>query len=173
MAILENRDEWEQIFRSGWLAHLEASGETNFKIYNRARNREDIGGPGVDLRRSRLLFISTAGAYLAHSQEAFDQDNDLGDYSIRRFPSDVALGTLDFAHTHYDHRYVDADAQVLLPLQHLADLVREGVVGSLTGDMISYMGYQPDMTRIVDELVPAVVAAAQQMNADAALLVPA
>ena len=127
----------------------------------------------MELKRSRLVFISTAGGYLAHSQEPFDKDNALGDYTIRRFPSDVSLGIVDYAHTHYDHRYVDQDPQVLMPLQHLADLVREGAIGSLTDSMISYMGYQPDMTRIVDELAPAVVAAAQQMNADAALLVPA
>jgi hypothetical protein len=62
---------------------------------------------------------------------------------------------------------------VLLPLGHLADLVSKGTIGELAPAVISFSGYQPDVVRAVDELIPAIVTAAQKMQADAALLVPA
>ena len=40
---------------------------------------------------------------------------------------------------------------MLLPLRHLADMVDEGVIGELTSSVISFMGYQPDITRVIDE----------------------
>jgi hypothetical protein len=67
---------------------------------------------------------------------------------------------------------IDQDAQVALPLGHLDDLVRSGSIGSLTPSVASIMGYQPDAARLVDELVPQIVALAKQQAAQAALLAP-
>ena len=60
-----------------------------------------------------------------------------------------------------------------MPLQHLADLAEEGVIGGVTDEMISYMGYQPDASRVVDEMIPAIIEVAQASGADGALVVPA
>jgi hypothetical protein len=104
---------------------------------------------------------------------AFDAANPLGDYTIRRFPVTTPLESVAYAHTHYDHTAVKADPQVLIPLRHLADLVDEGVIGQLAPAVISFMGYQPDVTRTVHELIPAILAAVKAEAAQAALLVPA
>ena len=119
MEILENRAEWEAGFRAGWLAHLQQTGEFDWKIYNRPQNTPLPTTPGVDLRQSRLLLISTAGGYLRATQEPFDVSNPLGDYTIRVFPSNTPFEALAYAHDHYDHTAVIADPQVLLPLRHL------------------------------------------------------
>jgi hypothetical protein len=172
MEILEDRAAWEAAYRLGWLAHFERTGETDFTQYVRPKNRVAPNGPGVDISHCRLLLVSSAGGYLPGQQAPFDAPHLLGDYTIRRIPSDTPPTALAFAHTHYDHAAVEADPQVLVPLGHLANLVAAGHIGALTVHMISFMGYQPDVGRVLDELIPAIVDAARAEAAQAALLVP-
>jgi hypothetical protein len=173
MGILERPDEWRTAFEAGWLAHFRQSGEIDWKQYNRPRNATAPAGKAVDLRQSRLILISSAGGYLRRDHQPFDAENDLGDYTIRLFPSNTDFADIDYAHTHYDHAAVDADPQVLLPLRHLEDLVAEGRIGAQTANVISFMGYQPDVSRVLNQMIPAIVAATRAERADAALLVPA
>jgi hypothetical protein len=173
MEILEHRDQWEAGFRRGWLAGMEQTGVPDWKSYTHPQNSPLAPTPGVDLSRSRLLFITTAGAYLPDSQEPFDASNTLGDYTIRTIPDSTPLEALAYAHEHYDQTAVQTDPQVLIPLGHLADMVSAGTIGELAPAWISFMGYQPDLGRVVDELIPAIFPAAKALQADAALLVPA
>lgn len=173
MEIVENLDQWTQSFRAGWLAHYEQTGETDFKQYTRPRNRQAPAGPGVDLSQSRLLFITTAGAYLPASQQPFDAESKLGDYTLRAFPVTTPFSAIAYAHTHYDHAAVDADPQVLMPLRHLEEMVEEGKIGALAPTVVSFSGYQPDIARVVDEMIPPILDIARKEQAHAALLVPA
>ena len=68
---------------------------------------------------------------------------------------------------------MNKDLDVLIPQTHLQALVDEGKIGSMASTIVSFMGYQPDATQVVDETTPAVVAVAQAEQADAVLLVPA
>lgn len=170
---MENLDAWTADYRARWLAHLEATGTTDFKQYVRPHNEMCPSGPGIDLAQSRLILISTAGGYLPASQTPFDAASLYGDYTLRTFAQTTALGDLAFAQDHYDHAAVDADPQVLLPLRHLEDLAAEGVVGALAANVVSFSGYQPDASRVVAELVPAVLDVVRKEEAHAALLVPA
>lgn len=173
MEIVENLEAWSAEFEANWLKHYQETGETNWKIYNRAKNETAPGTPGINLSKSRLLFISSAGGYLANEQEPFAAADDLGDYTVRIFPLDTPRSQIDFAHDHYDHTAVKTDPQVLLPVQHLQNLVAEGRIGSLHPDLISFHGYQPDVRRIVYELIPAVLNFVEKEKVEAALLVPA
>lgn len=173
MDILENPKDWLQKFQQGWLAHFEETGQIDWKKYVRPKNLFAPSGPGVVLAESRLLLISTAGGYLTDGQEPFDAPNSFGDYSVRVFPSDTPFESLSFAHDHYDHQYVDADAQVLLPLRHLEDMVAEGIIGELASNVISFSGYHPNVIRVVKELIPAIIKLAKEDQVNAALLVPA
>lgn len=172
MEILEGRRDWEATFRTGWLAYYGRTGTTDFKLYNRPKNSTAPGGPGVELSRSRLVLVSTAGGYLPATQPAFDAANLLGDYTIRLIPTDTPLSDITYAHDHYDQTAVTADPQVLLPLGHLAEMVAAGQIGGLASNVISFMGYQPDVGRVLDELIPAIRTAVQAEGAQAALLVP-
>jgi D-proline reductase (dithiol) PrdB len=171
--ILENRADWTAHFEANFLKHYHETGETNFKVYQYSRNESGVAGKAIDLSQSRLVFITTAGGYLKDSQEAYDAPNPLGDYSLRTFPVDTPLNQLAFAHTHYNHKFVDDDPQVLMPLKHLADMVSEGKIGELAPQVIAFSGYMPDVSRILDEVIPQVVGMAKDQQADAALLVPA
>ena len=172
MEILENRDQWTQAYRQGWLANLEQTGLFNWQIYPLPKNKQSPAAPGVNLSESRLIFISSAGGYLRSSQEPFDAANPTGDYTVRTFPFTTPFQDLAFAHDHYDHAMIERDPQVALPLHHLQEIVAAGRVGSMTPSVVSFMGYQPDAARVVDEVVPRVLAIAREERAGAALLAP-
>jgi hypothetical protein len=172
MEILENREAWEAAYRDGWLAHLQETGETNFRLYQPPKNSAAPGAPGVDLSRSRLMFITSAGGYIRGKQEPFDAANPTGDYTIRLFPADTPLSGLAYAHDHYDHAAVEQDPQVALPLPRLEVLVAQGVIGSLSPSVVSFMGYQPDVIRTIEELIPQIVRVAEAEKPQAALLAP-
>jgi D-proline reductase (dithiol) PrdB len=172
LSIVENPLEWLKSFQQGWLAHFEKTGEPDWKAYTRPRNHFAPSGPGVILAESRLMVISSSGGYLPDEQKPFDADNILGDYSIRVIPSDTPLSAIKYAHTHYDHKYVDADPQVLLPFEHLEDMVNEGKLGEIAPVFVSFSGYQPNVIRVVKEIVPAIIKVAKEHRVQAALLVP-
>ncbi len=172
MKIIDNHQQWLTEFKAGWLARFHETGELDWKLYPKIRNSKIGTRPGLELSRSRLGLISSAGGYLSAHQAPFDAANLLGDYSIRTFPVDIQFSEIAYAHEHYDHAAVDSDPQVLLPLVHLQDLEREGDIGAVAADVVSFMGYQPDATRVVDEMIPDIVEHSKENGWDAALLVP-
>lgn len=172
MDVLENRDQWFAEYQRGWLAHFNRTGELDWKRYNRPANRQVPAGQGVDLKSARLMLISSAGSYLRGRQQPFDAAHPLGDYSIRVYPSSTQLGDLAFAHDHFDHTAVNQDPQVLIPLRHLEELVDEGDIGELSPSVVSFMGYQPDVTRVLDETIPHLLSVVRAERVIAALLIP-
>ncbi len=172
MDILENRDQWLEEFEAGWSKHFKKTGEKNWKIYNLPRNSSAPAGPGIDLSKSRLALISSAGGYLEDEQIPFDDKDPYGDYSIRTFPVKTPPEKIAFSHPAYDKTNVDKDQQVLLPLTHLQDMVVEGVIGELAPRVISFMGYQPVVTKLIDETFPKILQAVEVMSVNAVLLVP-
>lgn len=172
MDILENKAGWLKTYQTGWLAHQQATGEIDWKLYQHPRNQHTPGVPGIDLRRSRLLLISSAGAYLPDQQPPFDAASPTGDYTVRTLPVATSLADLAFAHDHYDHTMIDQDAQVAIPLEHLQGLVEQKEIASLASVWVSFMGYQPNSAQAVDEVIPSILEVARRENVDAALLAP-
>lgn len=173
MDIVENLKQWRKDFEQGWLAYFQKTGQFDWKSYTGVKNSTAPSGSAVDLSQSRLVLISTAGGYLPDSQKPFDAPHPIGDYSIRLFPSSTPLEDIAYSHDHYDHAAVNEDPQVLLPLRHLEDMVNEGAIGELAPSVISFSGYHPDVTQVVNELIPPIVDVAITEQVDAALLVPA
>ncbi len=171
MSILENKESWAKVFQEGWLAKLQKTGNFYWKTYVFSENQTSVAGAGIDLKSSRLMFISSAGGYLPDSQQPFDASNPLGDYTVRKFPPSTPFENLKYAHDHYDHTAVNDDPQVLLPLVHLREMVTEGRIGTMTS-VVSFMGYQPDVSQLLDETIPAILKIVRDEQADAALLVP-
>jgi D-proline reductase (dithiol) PrdB len=130
-------------------------------------------GKGIDLSKSRLALVSSAGGSLISANEPFDAENPISDFTIRRFPVSTPLGDVRFDHTHFDHAAVEEDPQVQLPLRHLEEMVADGIIGELTENVVSFSGYQPDIRLVANEVAPRILDAAREEKADAALLVPA
>ena len=173
MEIVENLEQWKTDFRDGWLAHYRETGQSNADLYVRPRNAQAPAGRGIDLGESRLLLITSSGAYLKREQQPFDAEHQVGDYSIRPFPFSTPASALAFAHTHYDHAAVDADPGVLVPLGRLSQMVDEGRIGEMAPTVVSFSGYLRDVSRVVDEVIPPILEIARKEQAHGALLVPA
>ena len=169
--IVEGLDAWQDEFEKGWLASYHQTGVINWEQYRPPVNRQPISGAGIDLAASRLMLISSSGAYLPRTQDPFDAQNPIGDYSVREIPAHTDLKQLAYAHDHFDHTAVNADPQVLLPADHLRRFAAEGMIGHLT-NIASFMGYQPDVSRVVDQTLPSILEFATKEQAQAALLVP-
>lgn len=175
MQILENRPQWEDAFKTGWLNHLETEGSPDWSKYNRAKNKSTPTTHGITLAESRLVLISSGGFYLKESQDPFDDvegNSYYGDYTIRTFPTAAISDQLAIAHTHYNHDAYHEDYEVLLPVKHLNAMVSEGRIGGLVDTVISFMGYQPFLNRLLDEFIPSLVSAVKETGAQGALLVP-
>lgn len=175
MDIIEKRDEWMAEFEAGWLKELNETGKMNWSVYTRPKNTQSPAGKAIDLSKSKLMLITTAGTYLPAYHEPFNDSDDthpLGDYSIRHYPTSTNLDELRIAHSHYPHDAMLMDPQVLVPLRHLEDMVAEGIIGSLAPSVVSYAGYQPVATAVVDELLPPILRVVEREKPDAVLLVP-
>lgn len=172
MNILDDHDSWNENFQKGWLARFRETGQFYWDAYVRPKNKTTITGPAIELKSTRLMLVSSAGGYLWDEQEPFDAANPLGDYSLRVFAADTPFAHIAYAHEHYDHAAVDSDPQVLLPLGHLRQMAAQGELGGLTA-VASFMGYQPDVSRLLNETVPAILELARAEKAQGALLVPA
>ena len=169
--ILERLELWQETFQSGWLDTYRRTGQVDWKQYRPPINKQTIPSTGIDLADSRLMLVTSSGAYLPDEQTPFNAGDPLGDYTTRTIPSTIELKNLAYAHDHYDHAAVNKDPQVLIPMEHLRDMAAKGLIGHLT-DMVSFMGYQPDATRVINETIPSILHHAGRVRADAVLLVP-
>jgi hypothetical protein len=170
--VFPTRDVWVAAYRTRWLAHYQATGQINWKLYPALMLESAPAGGAVDVTQSSVLLISSAGGYIPGVHAMFDAANDLGDYSIRLIDTQYAPSAYHFAHDHYDHTAVDADPQVLVPVTHLLELQDAGLIGELAPQVVSFMGYQPDVGRVVDEIIPQIISVAHDLRVDAAFLVP-
>jgi len=130
--------------------------------------------PTKPLAESAVALVSTAGFHL-RGDEPFDVDAQLGDPSYRSFPKDVRANDLVVSHTHYPHRYVDADVNVLLPIDRLRELESAGALR--VAPRVFSFGFAGTITReIVDPEAGTAHTLAEELKADQVdlvLLVPA
>ena len=172
MEILENPLEWLREFQDGWLSEFEKTGAIDWSLYSPPRNQSAPTSRGIDLANSRVILISTAGAYYPGKHNFFSSAHPLGDYTIRQIPSSIAPEDLTLSHPDLDREWAALDPQAILPLRLLSKMVREGKIGSLAPVFISYCGFQPHAIRIVKELVPSILNAVKLYSAHAALIIP-
>ncbi len=92
---------------------------------------------GPPLGRRRVAMISTAGL-----QRRGDRPFDTGAADYRIIPWDVPAQDLVMSHisTNFDRSGFQQDLNVVFPLDRLADLEDEGVIGSAANFHYSFMG---------------------------------
>ena len=170
--IVEKQNAWTAHFETGWLKNFFDKNSIDWKLYKYVRNEQAPAGAGIELSKARILLISSAGAYLPPQDKPFHAANLLGDYTLRTFPANTPVSSLEYAHDHYDQTAVREDTQVLLPLTHLRSLVNKNIIGGLSETVISFMGYQPWVGRVLKKTIPAILKIVQREKVDAVLLVP-
>ncbi len=124
------------------------------------------------LPESRLTFVSSAGVQ-PKGTTPFDVVHPVGDYSFRRVPSSSKPSDLEIHQIKYPTRGAHKDLNVIFPVERLQELAAEGVIGALTPDFFSFIGYNMDPERLEQTLAQDIAEAVVAEGADVALLAPA
>jgi len=125
------------------------------------------------LRICRVALITTAGLHLPE-QEPFDMSDKNGDPSYREIPSRVGVERLTITHDYFPRADAAADPNLVLPVDPLRELVREGAVGSIAPRLFSFMGHiQGDhLQTLTGTTAPEVARALKADAVDAVFLTP-
>ena len=124
------------------------------------------------LSRTRLSFVSSAGIQ-PKGTIPFDVVHPVGDFSFRRVPSASSIRDLEIHQIKYPTTGAIRDLNVIFPIERLQELANEGVVGELTPNFFSFIGYQMDPERFEHTLAEDIADAVVADGAEAALLCPA
>jgi D-proline reductase (dithiol) PrdB len=124
------------------------------------------------LSESRLTFVSSAGVQPKGTMP-FDVVHPVGDYSFRRVPSSSKPSGLEIHQIKYPTHGAHKDLNVIFPVERLQELATEGVIGGLTENFFSFIGYNMDPERLERTLAEDIAEAAEAEGADVVLLAPA
>ena len=124
------------------------------------------------LSESRLTFVSTAGVQPKDSMP-FDTVHPVGDYTFRRVPSNSKPGDLEIHQLKYPTVGARRDLNVIFPIQRLQELAEEKIIGGLTENFFSFIGYNMDAERLERTLAEDIADAVETEKPDVCLLAPA
>jgi len=151
--------------------------------YYQALQTPDLGEiPWAPLRKPleqcRFALVTTAGLFVKGEQPSFDLDRERrepfwGDPTYRVIPADVRQEQIGVAHLHINPEDIEADVNIVLPVQRFNELSASGEIESLAPSHYSFMGYQQDVTEWRDRYAPEVAQRMIEEEVDAALLTPA
>jgi D-proline reductase (dithiol) PrdB len=146
---------------------------TAFSTYPFVRNEHAPWAPvAKPLRESLVALVSTGGFYMRGVQDAFDAANIEGDLSYRTFSRTVPPGQLGIAHNHFPHRYAEADINTILPLDHMTDFEREGLIGEREDTIYSITGYLTHTAVFMQTTAQEIAQRLKEAQVDVALLIP-
>jgi D-proline reductase (dithiol) PrdB len=137
------------------------------------------------LSQARLAVVTSSGHFVAGDdprpfgvenmtqEEAIERIDDFlrTDPQLSAIPVDTPKEQLRARHGGYDIRSAQADPNVVVPLEHLRDLWREGSIGELAPTAYSFVGACAQMP-LVKRVGPQWIELLRQQQIDAALMVP-
>ena len=124
------------------------------------------------LSESRLCFVSTAGVQPIGTLP-FDTSHPVGDYTFRRVPTVARVSDLEIHQLKYPTFGADEDLNVVFPIERLQELAQTRIVGELTSNFYSMIGYNMDPERLEMTLAEDIAAAVKAEKPDVVLLAPA
>ncbi|MGI8787113.1 MAG: glycine/sarcosine/betaine reductase selenoprotein B family protein [Pyrinomonadaceae bacterium] len=124
------------------------------------------------MSESRLTFVSTAGVQPIGTLP-FDTAHPIGDYTFRRVSSASKPSDLEIHQLKYPTFGAEKDLNVIFPIERLQELVNEKIIGGLTGNFFSFIGYNMDAERLEKTLAEDIADAVEAEKPDVALLAPA
>jgi D-proline reductase (dithiol) PrdB len=125
------------------------------------------------LSETRLTMISSCGVH-SKSDLPLDVCHPFGDFRFRRVPSSARHEDLIIHQLKYPHDDADLDINVIFPIERLQEFAADRVLGGLTRNFFSFIGYNMDPERFERTVAEGIAeAVAMEEQADAALLVPA
>lgn len=124
------------------------------------------------LSESQICFVSTAGVQPKNSL-SFDTVHPVGDYTFRRVPFDSKVSDLEIHQLKYPTVGAKRDLNVVFPIERLQELAAKKIIGELTNNFYSFIGYNMDAERLKKTLAETIAEAVEAEKPDAVLLAPA
>ncbi len=121
------------------------------------------------LSQSRLSFVSTSGVQ-PRGTLPFDVVHPIGDYTFRRVPSGSSPADLEIHQLKYPTDGAHRDLNVIFPIERLQELRDEAVVGALTPDLFTFIGYNMDPSLLERTLAEDLAQAVADEQPDLVLL---
>lgn len=124
------------------------------------------------LSESKLTFVSSAGVQPIGTMP-FDTVHPVGDYTYRKVPADSKPENLEIHQLKYPTVGANEDLNVIFPIERLQELANEGIIGGLTDNFFTFIGYNMDPGQLERKLAEDIADAVVKDHADIALLCPA
>lgn len=124
------------------------------------------------LSESRIAFVSTSGVQPKDSLP-FDTVHPVGDYSFRRVSSDARPSDLVIHQLKYPTFGAEKDLNVIFPIERLQELSDEGIIGGLSKNFFTFIGYNMDPQRLEESLAEDIAEAVAAERPDAVIAAPA
>ena len=99
------------------------------------------------VKQARFSLVTSGGLYHRGHEPPFDVEREKreptwGDPNYRTLPSNIDPSEVGVSHLHLNTADIEADMNILLPIQRFQELVDAGRIGGLTDQVYSFMGYQ-------------------------------
>lgn len=150
----------------------------SYRLFMRAYPYRSVDWkPGTHLAKplseATIAVVTTAAFYLP-TQAPFDETMRGGDWSFREIPVDADLASLGIAHKSdaFDHRGIEDDKNLALPLDRLREMEAAGEIGGVARMHYSFMGSVTAPGRLMSESAPAVARLLREREVDAVVLTP-
>ena len=121
------------------------------------------------LSECRIGVLSSAGVHLP-DQEAFNPVRD--DLTFREIPRSITQDQVQIHHNNYDKTDAHRDINCVIPLKAFTVLEEEGLVKSVADPILSFMGRVLRRSALTKEMAPWLLRRFQEMDVDAAFLIP-
>jgi D-proline reductase (dithiol) PrdB len=144
--------------------------------------REDFKGdiPWTPLKKplsqTSFALVTSAGMSvkpdLPFDMERERKEPTWGDPTSREIPRNTTEKDIDVNHLHINTRHMLQDINVILPLQRMAELEREGVIGRLADTAYSFYGFQWQSMAFLDQAIAPMAERMRKEGAEAVILTP-
>jgi D-proline reductase (dithiol) PrdB len=139
--------------------------------------RHIVWSPGALLEKplpEATIAVVTSGAVYLPEQDPFDEDIRGGDVSFREIPADADVTRLRVGHRSdaFDHRGLEENKNIALPLDRLREMKQAGEIGDLASVHYSFMGSITSPGRLIHDSAPAMAEKIVAADVDAVLLTP-
>ena len=124
--------------------------------------------PTKPLAESKVVVIASGGVY-AVGDVGFTHKDDV---SFREIPMDTPSDQLRVTHFAYDETSARSDVNAVFPIDAVRAMAADGEIGSVADVGLTFMGGIYSQRRLKETLVPALIERVEQLQVDAALLVP-
>ncbi len=126
----------------------------------------------VPLSEARVALVTTAGLHTPQ-QKGFDQVT-IGDSSFREIPNTIATEDLIESHnsSSFDHAGVEADRNLVFPLDRFRELMEQGTIGELNHRHFSFVGSILNPRKLITETAPEVARRLRADKVNAVFLTP-